>query len=710
MNREFKYYWLKSLAEKFKICTLILLPIIFIYTAFISRGQISLFYSYCVDPAYAYLFNGLNLAHLKLPVHIDHPGTPLQIFSAIVIRIVHIFRPGNSLDSDVFTNPELYLDSIRISLYFLHATALFILGFFVYKSTWNILLSLFLQLTPFVSFSILSILNGIGIENMVLFSTLCFLLVVFLFLNKQDNENKIFDKYLILFSLIIGFGTASKITFAPMIFIPLFLLPGITKKAVFLILSIISFGIFAFPIFNQWVYFRDWIENLFIHSGQYGYGKANFIDTEQFISNLKIIFTTDTLFPIIYFIIIISCAIFNLPFIRKKSKNDKYHKALIGFSITMTIGIIMVAKQLKYQYLILVVLLCIPGIYLILQIFTGLIHLKIRQKYIYLLFSLFLVVLFQFEFKKVLKFRADIVNKKNNHTSLYLYYNYIESICRNSPTILMTYNYGAPLKEYGLYFGSVYCGIESRKLYRSILFKLYPQTYFYSFRHTFWNWDFFNDLTFFDLIKKHSKLKVLVGDPELESRFLSKVNGLNRQLDTKFDTLCYIKSTNEVLYEVKYDSSVTSITYKYSCDAEFLDNSKTYFINRLGQKFGNGSSRSGEVAKSGKYSSKLTKDTPYGMTCTISEVRQGEHYIIDVWRYNNNNLNAGLVVASADNKNYYTFNCKDKEKTGKWQKIQIDLIIPENLNNQNINIYCYNPDKNLPAYFDDLTIAKLSDK
>jgi hypothetical protein len=284
--------------------------------------------------------------------------------------------------------------------------------------------------------------------------------------------------------------------------------------------------------------------------------------------------------------------------------------------------------------------------------------------------------------------------------------NKIESKFKNKPTLLLTYNYGEPFKEYGFYCGMVYCGGNMRNVYAATLKKMYPQIYFYnSWSNGFFRWD--STYFFVDLLKKYQKVILLVGDTVLEKTFSSKLHGINRQIDTKFKKVYSIDLTKETFYEVIYDSIAANKTVTYSCNAETLDSTGNYFINSLGQKFENGNTQSKEKAKSGRFSSKLTKEYSNGMTCFLSEVKTGEHYLLCVWKYNNNNSNAGLVVSSQDAKIFYTLQTTSKKEQGKWQKLQIDFVVPESLNNQDIKIYCRNNDKDLPAYFDDLEIKKL---
>ena len=69
----------------------------------------------CVDPEYAYLFNGAIMADLKPDIfYVDHPGTPLVVLIAVVMRVVHVFRGGEDMLTDFIKNPEIYL---RTALY-----------------------------------------------------------------------------------------------------------------------------------------------------------------------------------------------------------------------------------------------------------------------------------------------------------------------------------------------------------------------------------------------------------------------------------------------------------------------------------------------------------------------------------------------------------------------------------------------------------------
>jgi len=688
--------------KKINLLILAILPLCLLYIGFFFKRDVA--YSLTsVDPEFCYLFNGLNIAHLQFPWHIDHPGSPLQLLSGIVIRIVHLFHNQGTLDEDVFRNPDLFLSWINTTIYLLHAITIFVIGFVISKISKNIALGVFFQLTPFISYTVLSLLSRVMVEQLFITIILCLILFTFIYINNLNIQKRIIDKYLILFALIIGLGIATKITFAPLAVIPFMLLPGFKKKVVFSFLTLFSFAIFALPIFNRWGYFTHWIRNLFNHSGQYGSGPSNIVDTNSFILNIKTIFTTDVFFPIIFFVLIIACLIYPLPFLKTKRKNDLHFKGLLGVAIATIFMILIVSKQFKYFYLTPALLLMILGIYLVFTIYSRPFPFLKKKIIIIPAFIIFIFCGYYFEAKKIFLYHSSDVNRNEPYL---LTLNKVQKDYLNKPTLILSNYYGAPYKEYSLFFGISWSGERMKNWYAATLTKLYPNTYFYhSWNNLFNYWD--NSFSFIDLLKRYNNLILFSGDPELENSLNSKLHGINRQIDTKFNKVYFNEITKETIYEISYDSILANSAKIFTCNAENLDNSGKNFININGQTFSDGITQSNEKAKSGVNSSKLTKETPYGITSILSEVKTGEHYKFSVWKYDNKNENAGIVVSAQDSKLFYKLQIESTIKEGDWIEIILDLVIPENLNNQDIKIYCINNNNDLPAYFDDLTIEKL---
>jgi len=691
--------------KKLKITILYILPILFILLGGFMKNERPDYYINCIDGEYAYLFNGLNISQFSTPWHVIGPGTPLQLLSFFVIEIVHLFHNQNPLLIDVCKNPELYLSAINFSLNLIESILLFFIGLVLYKETKNIFAGLFFQLMPFVSWQLLDFSRRIMVENLVIAGIICLYIIVFKYIKYQDNKSKLIDNYLIWFSIIIGFISSAKLMYAPIAIVPFLLLPGYKKKTLYVIFSIISFAIISFPIFDHWKSFYNWYYDNFFHSGFYGSGSSSIIDVNYFIANLKLILTNHSLFSFAFFIIISGCVLYHVPFFKVKQKNDKYYLVLLGSALNIVIMLLLVSKQFKYYYLTSALILVIPGLYLIITIFTRRLE-RIRSTiFIFPAFVLFAFYIYHKEVKMIFDYHQDNLNLKEyyGNTSNFIKTHYEN----NKPTLVIADYYGAPYKEYAFFFGMYWCGEKMRTKYTPILEELYPRTYIYHDWSNMFNFNWDKYYTFEDLLKKYQNIVLFSGDPEKEKLLYSKLHGINRQIDTKFKIAYSNENTKETIYEVKYDSIASKSISIYDCNAEILDETKSHFINNYGQTFENGNTQSSEKSRSGKYSSKLTKETPYGMTCILSEVKTKEHYRMSVWMYDNNNQNAGLVISALDASKYFLFEPKTVKKDGNWLKIEIDFNVPENLNNQDIKIFCWDNDKKLPAYFDDLTIVKL---
>src|SRR5262245_51688104 len=65
-------------------------PVLFALTVLaLKEARGPFWYGKNSDPDYAYLFNSLVVAQVRSPGHIDHPGTTLQVFGALVLRARH---------------------------------------------------------------------------------------------------------------------------------------------------------------------------------------------------------------------------------------------------------------------------------------------------------------------------------------------------------------------------------------------------------------------------------------------------------------------------------------------------------------------------------------------------------------------------------------------------------------------------------------------
>jgi len=348
-------------------------------------------------------------------------------------------------------------------------------------------------------------------------------------------------------------------------------------------------------------------------------------------------------------------------------------------------------------------LLSIPGLFVVYSIFGRRISDKIRMYYEIPIFIV--VVYFAYnETKLAFDVHKEHVMRKESYLNTRLYIE--KRYPKDKPTLIIADYYGAPYKAYGLFYGMAWCGQDMGAKYAVALKKYYPNIYIYhGWNNLFNQWG--NSYSFIDLLIRYHKIVFFVGDPVSEKKLESKLHGLNRQMDTKFKKIISFERTRETIYEVSYDSCIGASPYTFSFNAEILDSTGNFLVGNQNFKACNGNTQSDDFSKSGSHSVKLTRESPYSMTSILSEVRADDHFRISIWRYNNNNKNAGLVVAANEQEKLYAFRTESSVEEGHWQKLEIELKIPSVAHMQDIRIYCWNLDPVLPAYFDDLLIERL---
>jgi hypothetical protein len=689
--------------KKIKIVSLLILPALICFIGILYKSEIGFYHLFITDPEYAYLLNGLNICQFALPYQVNGPGTPLQFFCAAVIAVVHFFRDQDTLIVDVIKNPDLYLDVIHTSLIVVSSITLFVTGYIIFKVSGNIFTGIYFQLMPFVSWLLIDITKHIMVENFVVIGVMLLIAIAFIYINDQGvRNNRIIDWYIIGFSIIIGFIAANKLMYLPIAIIPFVLIVGYKGKIAYTALSIFAFALFSFPIFPNWVSFRDWYWTNLVHSGMYGSGTATFIDFKPFIANLKSVFFSDHFYRKAFCIILLGSIIYPVPFLKLKKEKDTSYRLLFGISITMIIMSILVAKQFKFYYLTTALLLSIPGLYLVFSIFTRRLSDRIKQIMAVPLYGLILYFAF-IETRVMFDYHKGNINRKEQLMNTK---NFIEKrYPKDQPTLLIPNYYGAPYKAHGLFYGMAWCGPEMGAKYTLALNKYYPHIYFYhTWNNLFNQWG--NSFSYIDLLKKYTKIVLFSGDTILENSLYSKLHGMNRQFDTKFDTVVSFEKTGEKIYEVTYDSSKGNLPFAFYFDAEVLDSTGEFYKGCKGINAGNGNTQSSDFARSGRYSCKLTKESPFGLTSILSEVNADENLKISVWSYINGNNNSGLVVTANDVNKLYIFKKAPSLNENHWQKIEIDLKIPAAADMQDLKIYCWNNEPDLPAYFDDLSIEK----
>jgi hypothetical protein len=282
------------------ICIFAVIPIIYLTFSVLTRRLRGPYWlGLNSDPEYAYLLNFLNIINLDIPGHTDHPGTPFQIFGAVVTKLIFIFRQWfgsaitNNLIEDVLKNPEVYLSIINICLVSLISLSVFSLGLIAFHFRQNICLALTLQSSVFLVTNIAAS-HRVSPEPFLLFICQLLSIALIAFLYSPNIENsKLFP---ILLGVLLGTGIAVKVTFLPISLILLIFLPYVSKLILSFAVSIISFAIVTLPIWPKYPRVFEWLLSIVIHTDRYGTGEATFIDFRKSIDNIQDLYSQDSLF------------------------------------------------------------------------------------------------------------------------------------------------------------------------------------------------------------------------------------------------------------------------------------------------------------------------------------------------------------------------------------------------------------------------------
>lgn len=282
----------KNFMHRYLILLLFLpLPILLL---FVSQWELnnrgSYFEDINSDPEYAYLLNGLALLNGHSPGHVDHPGTTVQMLSAVVIKIKHTIRiisdaSTPTINLDVLQDPEGYLHTIHDVIAFGIAFLYFAIAVQVFYITKFIWVAIGFQIFPFLSISIIHALARVSPDPFLIITVLLGTLLLV-----EINKNKL-DHYpfwqSILMGLFLGIGIVTKIIFLPFLLL-VFWFPRTRDRIIAFSTFIASILLLTIPIWSRYTYFLNWATNLITKQGSHGTGPQGvFPPPQTLMENLK---------------------------------------------------------------------------------------------------------------------------------------------------------------------------------------------------------------------------------------------------------------------------------------------------------------------------------------------------------------------------------------------------------------------------------------
>ncbi len=452
---------------------LVVFPALLFLTGMLYLYTTGDFFLKSVDPEYAYLFNGAVLADHKPDIfYVDHPGTPLIVLIAAVIRTIHVFTPGQDILTEVIKNPELYIKATIFIINLLGAILLYLLGLFTFKKTRNISLAVFLQLIPFVQTLGLETLARLTPESLML-TLICLWIILVISMNSGKKSRFSWIWYGLASGILTGLCVAVKLTLIPFVVIPLIILSGWKDRLLFAFTSVISFFMFAFPILYKYEEFYYWVKNIVTHTGIYGTGDRGVVHWNEFFAHLKLQLVNSPYLLVSLIILIVSLILYL--FVRKEGirREPLKIKLAIAAILVVIFNYLITAKHFAFHYMLPSILLTVPVIVLagsmLGQIFPPL-YQRLKTGII-ILGILILVNIIPRSYRQ-LSLRED--RRKILKESWWMYKEHRSQ----GPLIICPSYYGCSAVEYALTFGIHMSGKYGPYIFEKMN-RIYPSTYLY---------------------------------------------------------------------------------------------------------------------------------------------------------------------------------------------------------------------------------------
>ena len=313
---------------------------------------------YSLDPDYFYLLDALNLVNLTTPGHIYHPGVTVDALGALVLWAAHPGAGADEITQAVLAAPETHLRLIGALFIGLNGAALLALGAAGYAVFGNLPPALILQMGPFLSMVVLKQGFHVKPEALLIFSALMLGVVTVLALGPGVLRRRRL-RLAVAFGIVVGFGVATKVTFAPLWLVPVFLLGSWRAVGVYGALSLISFLVFTLPAIGAVEAFFEWMTRLTLASDVHGRGAATVIDFSRYPGNVLKLFSRPVL-HVVFLASVVTLAVLwwrgrrghGLPGPETQATTRATSRALAGVCAAQLAQILLIAKQPSAIYMV----------------------------------------------------------------------------------------------------------------------------------------------------------------------------------------------------------------------------------------------------------------------------------------------------------------------------------------------------------------------
>jgi hypothetical protein len=331
---------------------LFVLPLLFVAASLALRQAGGAFWEWHIsDPSYFYLFDAVHIARLEPPGQSFHPGTPVQLIGALALKLAYPLSSGAEIAARAFDDPEAHLRLISNVLLGVNALALLVAGLVARACVGNLALALFLQAGPFLSMVILKNAYHVKPESLLIAIALMLAVLVLAAGRDWSRDGGRAPYRALAFGVVAGLGVATKLTAAPVFLLPLFLLGGLRRIALYAVSAAATFALFTLPTWPNFAKVSDYILLTLARSGAYGSGAQFVIDLSRYPRDVIDVASR----PVVHLQLLFGAAALAVAAWRKRRglASPAFElRALAGLALAILAQVLAVAKQPTANYMV----------------------------------------------------------------------------------------------------------------------------------------------------------------------------------------------------------------------------------------------------------------------------------------------------------------------------------------------------------------------
>jgi Zn-dependent membrane protease YugP len=241
------------------------------------------------DPEYAYLFNALNILTLNAPFHVDHPGTTLQVLSAVVVFVQWLVRcvvfGWEHPQYSVIGHPEAYLRVINFVLNVWLCGLLFTVARSLLRRTGSLFPPLVFQFACLAYLEFFIAQARVTPEPMLVIAALLFSWALLPAVLPLPEEYETSRRTAALAGAAFAFGVVTKVVFLPLVALVL-VLRGWRLKLWFVTAAAAAGLVFLLPIVTELGRVTGWLWRVLTHAGRYGGGEVGLAPPGHYIEGV----------------------------------------------------------------------------------------------------------------------------------------------------------------------------------------------------------------------------------------------------------------------------------------------------------------------------------------------------------------------------------------------------------------------------------------